>query len=113
MNNLKPTISTRPHLKTRKFSTLHIEIFEQVIGSGKSNRMLNERYGYTLRSHKIVDHSRTVMLKLLALEGFCKREYMDRVTYPRTNDLWWKNLLCKHRKVLMMNAIEPEFYNKN
>ncbi|WP_419801431.1 hypothetical protein [Mucilaginibacter sp.] len=113
MNNPKPTSSTRPHLKTRKFSTLHIEIFEQVIDSGKTNRVLNERYGYTLRSHKIVDHSRTVMLKLLALEGLCKREYMDKIIYPRTHDFWWKNLFYKHRKLLMINVVTPQFYLDN
>ncbi|RYE26636.1 MAG: hypothetical protein EOP45_03620 [Sphingobacteriaceae bacterium] len=111
MNSDNIKISTRPLLKTRKFSTLHIEIFEQVICSGKSNRTLNKRFGYTLRSHKVVDHSKTVMLKLLAFEGLCKKDYMDRVIRPRANSFWWKNLFDKHRKVLMSNAVNPEFYS--
>jgi hypothetical protein len=73
---------TRPNLKTKQFSTLHIEIFEQILISGKTNWELNKQFGYTKRSHCIVDHSRRVMYKLLALEKLTREENMEKVIYP-------------------------------
>jgi hypothetical protein len=103
---------TQPYLKTRRFSTLHMEIFEQILISGKSNRALNQQFGYTKYSHGVVDHSRKVMYKLLAMENLAKAEYHDRVVHPRLYTFWWKHLLGKHKEALRGMAIQPEFYNK-
>jgi hypothetical protein len=77
----KTMCDTRPLIKTRKFSTLHIEIFEQLLVSGKTNRDLNLQFGYTEKSHSIIDHSRKVMYKLLSYENLGKSECRDRTTH--------------------------------
>ena len=100
----------RPNLKTKQFSTLHIEIFEQLLTSGKTNRDLNRQFGYTKRSHCIVDHSRKVMYKLLILENLKRDENMDRVIFPREYKFWWKRLLDKHRPALLEKAIIALYY---
>ncbi len=102
----------QPHLKTRRFSTLHIEIFEHILISGKTNWALNQQFGYTKYSHSVVDHSRKVMYKLLAMENLNKGEYHNRVVYPRVYKFWWKQLLDKHREALMNKAIQPQFYHE-
>ncbi|TWR25230.1 hypothetical protein FPZ43_17320 [Mucilaginibacter pallidiroseus] len=102
--------ATRPNLKTKGFSTLHIDIFRYIL-VGKTNREINAMLGYTERSHAVVDHSRKVMYKLLAIENLCKRDYTDRVVYPREYQFWWKKLFDKHLEYLMGIAIEPEFYD--
>jgi hypothetical protein len=61
--------NTKPNLRTKKISTLHIEIFERILRSTKTNQQLNLEFGYTLKSHCVVDHSRKVMYKLLKLEA--------------------------------------------
>jgi hypothetical protein len=101
--------STRPNLKTKGFSTLHVEIFMLIL-VGKTNKEINDIFGYTPRSHAVVDHSRKVMFKLLALENLSKREYSEQVVYPRNYQFWWKKLFDKHQKALMAMAISPEFY---
>jgi hypothetical protein len=102
--------SSRPLMNTRGFSTLHIEIFEQILASGKTNRDLSEQFGYTRKSHCVVDHSRRVMYKLLALESLTKSEYKDRIVYPRTYKFWWMKILVKHRKALFDQAIVSNYY---
>lgn len=102
--------NSRPLMNTRGFSTLHIEIFEQILVSGKTNRDLSEQFGYTRKSHCVVDHSRKVMYKLLALENLTKSEYRDRTIYPRTYKFWWMKLLNTHRKTLTDQAIVTNFY---
>jgi hypothetical protein len=103
---------TRPYLRTRRFSTLHIEIFEQILISGKTNLALGQQFGYSRYSHCVVDHSRKVMYKLLALDNLTKAEYHDHIVYPRLYKLWWKPLLNKYREALMCKAIQPEFYHQ-
>jgi hypothetical protein len=100
---------TRPNLKTKGFSTLHIDIFGYIL-VGKTNREINGMLGYTERSHAVVDHSRKVMYKLLAMEGLCKKDHIDRVIHPREYQFWWKKLYDKHKALLFASAIEPEFY---
>lgn len=102
--------AARPLLKTKKFSSLHIELFEQIL-LGKTNRDINKAYGYTQRSHAVVDHTRKVMYKLLAMEGLCRKDYVDRVVYPREYVFWWKKVLDMHHQALMKIAIKPEYYN--
>ncbi|MBK0380467.1 hypothetical protein [Mucilaginibacter segetis] len=109
MNN-QAFVTTRPNLKTRRFSTLHIEIFEYIL-LGKTNRELNRMLGYTRRSHAVVDHSRKVMFKLLALENLSRRDFTDRIVYPRKYQFWWKKLLDKNKAALLKVAIPPEFYS--
>ena len=104
---------TRPNLKTRKFSTLHIEIFEQILLSGKTNRDLNIQFGYSLKSHCVVDHSRRVMYKLLMMEGLKREENIERVIYPRIYKFWWKQLLDKHRAVVFQKAVTALFYEQD
>lgn len=104
-------IAYRPLLKTKRFSRLHIELFEQIL-LGRTNRDINQNYGYTQRSHAVVDHSRKVMFKLLAMENLCRRDHMDRVVYPREYCFWWKKLLEIHRDRLEKMAIMPEYYDK-
>lgn len=104
-------IAHRPLLKTKKFSSLHVELFEQVL-MGKTNRDINHLYGYTQRSHAVVDHTRKVMYKLLAMENLSKREYADRVVYPRDYCFWWKKILETHREALLKMAIKPEYYHE-
>jgi hypothetical protein len=101
----------RPLLKTKRFSSLHIELFEQIL-LGKTNRDINETYGYTKRSHAVVDHTRKVMHKLLAMECLCRRDHKDRVIYPRNYCFWWKKVLETHRNELERVAIKPEYYDK-
>ena len=103
---------TQPYLRTRRFSTLHIEIFEQILISGKTNRALNQQFGYTKYSHCVVDHSRKVMYKLLTMENLTRAGYHDRIVNPRLYKFWWKHLLDKHKEALMCKAIQPEFYHK-
>jgi hypothetical protein len=100
---------TRPTLKTKGFSTHHIDIFNWIL-RGKTNREINMMLGYTKRSHAVVDHSRKVMYKLLALEELCKKDYKDRVIYPRNYQFWWKKLFDKHMQTLLSVAIAPGFY---
>ncbi|RYU91400.1 hypothetical protein EWM62_05515 [Mucilaginibacter terrigena] len=100
---------TRPNLKTKGFSTHHIDIFSWIL-LGKTNREINTMLGYTERSHAVVDHSRKVMYKLLALEELCRMDYNGRVIYPRSYNFWWKKLLDKHMKTLLSVAIAPGFY---
>lgn len=101
--------STRPNLKTKGFSVLHIEIFMMIL-VGKTNRDINKIMNYTQRSHMAVDHSRKVMYKLLALEKLPRREYTERVVRPRNYAFWWKKLLEQHWEALYVAAIEPHFY---
>jgi len=105
-------IGTRPNLRTKQFSTLHIEIFEQVIVSSKTNWELNKQFGYSKRSHCVVDHSRKVMYKLLTFEKLTRAENMGKVIYPRKYKFWWKRLLDKHRKALLAKAIIPAYYEE-
>lgn len=100
---------TRPILKTKGFSTLHIDIFNFIL-MGKTNREINSLLGYSERSHAVVDHSRKVMYKLLAYEELCRKDHASRVVYPRDYQFWWKKLFDKHRDKLMQIAIEPAFY---
>jgi hypothetical protein len=100
---------TRPTLKTKGFSTHHIDIFGYIL-LGKTNREINLMLGYTKRSHAVVDHSRKVMYKLLALEELCRKDNKNRVTYPRQYQFWWKKLLDKHMPMLLSVAIAPGFY---
>jgi hypothetical protein len=104
--------STRPLLRTKGFSTLHLEIFEQILYTGQTNRELNQRYGYSIRSHQVVDHSKKVMLKLLALENLKKSDHSEQIVYPRRHRFWWKKLLDKHKKTLINKAVTPTFYNQ-
>jgi len=104
---------TRPNLKTKKFSTLHIEIFEQLLLSGKTNRDLNIQFGYTRKSHCVVDHSRRVMYKLLMMEGLKREENMEQIIYPRIYKFWWKQLLDKHRAVVFQKAVTALFYEQD
>ncbi|RYE27365.1 MAG: hypothetical protein EOP45_01490 [Sphingobacteriaceae bacterium] len=102
--------STKPLLKTKGFSTLHVEIFEQILLSYQTNRALNQKYGYSLGSHQVVDHSRKVMHKLLALESLKKLDHLDQVIYPRKHRFWWKRLLDKHKQILTTTAVTPQYY---
>jgi hypothetical protein len=104
---------TRPNLKTKKFSTLHIEIFEQLLISGKTNRDLNIQFGYTRKSHCVVDHSRRVMYKLLMMEGLKREENMEQIIYPRIYKFWWRQLLDKHRAVVFQKAVTALFYEQD
>ncbi|MES2060583.1 MAG: hypothetical protein V4456_01600 [Bacteroidota bacterium] len=101
---------TRPTLKTKGFSTHHIDIFSYIL-LGKTNREINLMLGYTRRSHAVVDHSRKVMYKLLALEELCRKDHHNFVTYPRQYQFWWKKLLDKHMSALLSVAIAPGFYD--
>ena len=103
---------TRPNLRTKQFSTLHIEIFEQILVSGKTNWELNKQFGYTKRSHCIVDHSRRVMYKLLVFEKLTREENMEKVIYPRVYKFWWKRLLDNHKEALSAKAIKPAYYEE-
>jgi hypothetical protein len=100
----------RPNLKTRHFSTLHIEIFEHILFSDKTNEQLNIQFGYTQKSHCVVDHSRKVMNKLLVLDGLKKSEFKAMVVSPRRYRLWWRRLLTKHRVSLFRMAVIPSYY---
>lgn len=99
----------RPLLRTRGFSTLHIDIFEMIL-AGKTNREINKSIGYSLRSHAVVDHSKLVMYKLLSREGLCKRDYVDQVVYPRKYLFWWRKLFDEHHAALQEKAKKPKFY---
>lgn len=99
----------RPKLKTRAFSTHHIVIFEYILLK-KTNREIGRMLGYSCYSHVVVDHSRKVMYKLLALENLTKKEYLIFVKYPREYCFWWKKLLEKHKTALFQIAIRPIFY---
>jgi hypothetical protein len=103
------TASTRPSLKTKGFSTHHIDIFKFIL-RGNTNREINGMLGYTKRSHVVVDHSRKVMYKLLAFEELCKKDYEERVVYPRKYQFWWKKLFDNHIDTLLKVAIAPGFY---
>ncbi|OJW13834.1 MAG: hypothetical protein C0191_00840 [Mucilaginibacter sp.] len=100
---------TRPILKTKGFSTHHIDIFNMIL-HGKTNREINQLLGYTKRSHAVVDHARKVMYKLLALEELGRKDYRAHVVYPRKYQFWWKKLLNKHMETLLSIAITPGFY---
>lgn len=102
--------ATRPLLKTRKFSMYHIQLFELIL-MGKTNRHINRMYGYTQKSHAVVDLSRKVMYKLLAYEGLCRHQHHHQIVYPRSYRFWWNNLLFKHYQRLEALAITPSFYN--
>lgn len=101
--------ANRPILKTKKFSTLHINIFEQIL-LGKTNREISRMFGYTQRSHAVVDHSRKVMYKLLAMESLSRMEHREHIVFPRRYQFWWKKLLLSHRHDLMQKAVQAEFY---
>lgn len=102
--------SCRPLLRTKKFSTQHIEIFELIL-AGKTNKSINAQFGYSERSHSVADHARKVMYKLLVQESLSKRDHIEQVAYPRKYCFWWKKVLEKHRPTLMNQAIKPEYYN--
>ena len=102
--------TTAQLLKTRGLSTHHIEIFEEILISGKSNEALNVYFGYTQKSHCVVDHSRKVMCKLLGLEGLSKTEFKECIIHPKLYKFWWKKLLDKHRDELTSIAIKAECY---
>jgi hypothetical protein len=99
----------RPLLRTRGLSTHHLDIFEYIM-MGKSNREINCILGYSKKSHAVVDHSRKVMYKLLALEGLPKKTHNGQVIFPRDYCFWWKNLYTKHKLHLEAIAIKPEYY---
>ncbi|MEN0052434.1 MAG: hypothetical protein AAGC65_02145 [Mucilaginibacter sp.] len=99
----------KPFLKTKGFSTFHIEIFNQIL-LDKTNRRISIEFGYTIQSHSVVDHSRRVMYKLLALEGLSRADHYSHLKYPRKYLFWWKNLLDKNRDKLYACAKEPKFY---
>ncbi len=101
----------RPLLKTKGLSTYHVDLFCQIL-LGKTNVKINAENGYTQKSHIVIDHTRKVMYKLLALEGLSRSVYMERVIYPRRYSFWWKSLFDKHRVMLMQIAIKPIFYNE-
>ncbi len=103
---------SRPLLRTKGFSTFHIYIFELIL-LGKTNREINRIVGYSQRSHIVVDHSKKVMHKLLCCENLCKKDYHDKVVYPRKHLFWWKRLLDKHREELQIKAIKPEYYSEH
>jgi hypothetical protein len=42
----------------------------------------------------------------------CKKDYKDRVVYPRKYQFWWKKLLEKHKYMLTQKAIIPEYYDE-
>ncbi|MDN3581445.1 hypothetical protein [Mucilaginibacter flavus] len=100
---------SRPLLKTKGFSNLHLEIFEYIL-IGKTNREINRMLGYTQRSHAVVDHSRKVMYKLLAMEDLHRADFTERVAYPRKFQFWWMKLLVKHKDALVFKAIAAKFY---
>lgn len=102
-------VASRPFLKTKKFSKFHIELFEQIL-QGKTNRDINKIYGYSQRSHAVVDHSRRVMYKLLAMEGLSRKDYLEEVIFPRRFCFWWNKLLTQHHHALVNNAIDPQYY---
>lgn len=104
--------STKPLLKTKGFSRLHLEIFEQILLSYQTNRALNQKYGYSPGSHQVVDHSRKVMYKLLSSESLKKSDHLDQVIYPRRHRFWWKRLLDKHKQTLINKAVTPAFYSQ-
>ncbi|WP_184550496.1 hypothetical protein [Mucilaginibacter sp. FT3.2] len=104
--------TSRPNLKTKQFSTLHIEIFEQLLVSGKTNWDLNRQFGYTKKSHSVVDHSRKVMYKLLILENLKREENLDKVIYPRLYKFWWKRLLDKNKPALLGKAVVALYYEE-
>ena len=108
---VRAVAETRPNLKTRGFSTLHIDIFIMIL-VGKTNREINQIMGYTMRSHVVVDHSRKVMCKLLGMEGLNKREYTDRIVWPRDYKFWWEKLLDKHIQALFSIAKPAVFYDE-
>jgi hypothetical protein len=111
MNESRISLS-RPLLKTKGFSTLHLQVFEYIL-IGKTNREINRMLGYSERSHAVVDHSRKVMNKLLAMEYLHKADYTERVIYPRKFQFWWKKLLDQHKTELQSIAIAPKFYERN
>lgn len=102
----------RPHLKTKQFSTLHIEIFEQLLISGKTNWDLNRQFGYTKRSHSVVDHSRKVMFKILVLENLKREEHIKQIAFPKKYKFWWKRLLDKHKTALFKKAVVALYYEQ-
>ena len=102
---------SRPLLRTKGFSTLHIYIFELIL-LDKTNREINKLLGYSQRSHMVVDHSKLVMHKLLCCESLCKKEYSDQVIYPRKYMFWWKKLLDKHYDKIQVKAIKPQYYEE-
>jgi len=108
MNNEQLCLG-RPKLKTKGFSTYHIAIFELIL-LRKTNREINQMMAYSKRSHAVVDHSRKVMYKLLALENLSKKDYSKEVIYPRNYCFWWRKLLSKHQNTLLRVAIEPQYY---
>lgn len=101
--------TSRPFLKTKKFSKLHIEIFEHIL-QGKTNRDINKIYGYSQRSHAVVDHSRKVMYKLLAMENLLKRDHTEKIVFPRRYCFWWNKMLTQHYAELTGIAIDPQYY---
>lgn len=108
-NVIAITETSRPFLRTKKFSKLHMEIFEHIM-QGKTNREINKIYGYSQRSHAVVDHSRKVMYKLLAMEGLSRKEHGEQVVFPRRYCFWWNKLYNQHRPELMSIAIDPQYY---
>jgi hypothetical protein len=106
--NIKKQFTTSQQLKTRGLSTHHIEIFEEILISGKSNEALNIYFGYTKKSHCVVDHSRKVMYKLLGLEGLPRSAFKERVIYPKSYKFWWNKLLHKHKLIKL--AVKAEYY---
>lgn len=108
MNEAKLCL-TRPKLKTKGFSTYHIHIFELILLK-KTNKEINGMLGYTKRSHAIVDHSRKVMYKLLAMENLLKKDHVNYIVYPRDYCFWWNKLITKHQTGLLKIAVEPAYY---
>ena len=106
-----PNSFSRPLLRTKGFSTLHIYIFELIL-LDKTNREINKLLGYSQRSHMVVDHSKLVMNKLLAYENLCRKEHNDQVVYPRKYMFWWKKLLIKHYDKMQVKAIKPQYYSE-
>lgn len=88
--------------RSRRFSGLYIDIFQEIIQSAKTNREISAAFGYSEKSDTIIIHSRKVMRKLLCLENLPLRQYQHRVIYPRQYRFWWTELFNKHKPSLLL-----------
>jgi hypothetical protein len=53
------------------------------------------------------------MYKLLMMEGLKREENIEQIIYPRVYKFWWKQLLDKHRAVILQKAITATFYEQD
>ncbi|TZF82052.1 hypothetical protein FW774_15265 [Pedobacter sp. BS3] len=88
--------------RSRRFSGLYIDIFQEIIQSAKTNREISAAFGYSEKSDAIISHSRKVMRKLLYLENLPVRQYQQRIIYPRQYRFWWAELFNKHKPSLLL-----------